>query len=158
MKVSEVMTKHPVCCWPSSSTLTAAVLMQENDTGILPVIQDPFTPRLVGVVTDRDLCLHVVAAGRDPASTWVDACMTEDPVCCTEHDDVSQALALMTTHQVRRLPVVDEKHEIVGMVSVTDLVCKAAIDASLIAGALLNICEPRHGTQKRIERVIAIAA
>jgi CBS domain-containing protein len=158
MKISEVMTRHPVCCWPSSSTLTAAVLMQENDTGILPVIHDPFTPRLVGVVTDRDLCLHVVAAGRDPASTWVDACMTEDPVYCTEQDDVSQALALMTTHRVRRLPVVDDRHEIVGMVSVSDLVCKAAIDASLITGALLNICEPKGGPQRRIERIIAVAA
>jgi CBS domain-containing protein len=66
MKVSEVMTKKPVCCWPSSSTLSAALLMQETDTGVLPVIQDRFTPTLVGVVTDRDLCLHVVASGRDP--------------------------------------------------------------------------------------------
>jgi len=64
MKVSEIMTKNPVCCWPSSSTLSAALLMQETDAGIVPVIQDPFTPRLVGVVTDRDLCLYVVAAGR----------------------------------------------------------------------------------------------
>ena len=50
MKVSEVMTKKPVCCWPSSSTLSAALLMQETDTGVLPVIQDRFTPTLVGVV------------------------------------------------------------------------------------------------------------
>ena len=99
MKVSEVMTRSPVCCWRSSSTLSAALLMQETDAGILPVIQDPFAPRLVGVITDRDLCLHVVAAGRDPASTWVDGCITADPVCCGEQDDVSLALDLMKTHQ-----------------------------------------------------------
>ena len=95
MKVSEIMTNNPVCCWPSSSTLSAALLMQETDTGIVPVIQDPFTPRLIGVVTDRDLCLYVVAAGRDPSSSWVDGCMRQDPVCCTEQDDVSLALDLM---------------------------------------------------------------
>ena len=82
------MTKHLVRCWPSSSTLLAALLMHEADTGVVPVIQDPFTPILVGVVTDRDLCLYVVAGGRDPASTWVDRCMTQDPVCCTERDEV----------------------------------------------------------------------
>ena len=67
MKVTEIMTKKAVCCCPYSSTLSAALLMQESDTGFLPVIQDPFSPTLVGVVTDRDLCLHVVASGRDPS-------------------------------------------------------------------------------------------
>ena len=79
-----------MCCCPSSSTLSAALLMQETDCGIVPVIQERFTPILVGVVTDRDLCLHVVAAGRDPSSTWIDGCMTRDPVCCTEQDEVSR--------------------------------------------------------------------
>ena len=104
MKVSEIMTKEPVCCWPSSSTLSAALLMQETGTGIVAVVKDPFTPVLVGVITDRDLCLHVVAAGRNPLSTWADGCMTQDPVCCTEQYDVSLALGMMKNHQVRRLP------------------------------------------------------
>src|SRR5215472_8558335 len=104
MKVAEIMTKRPVCCWPSGSTLSAALLMQEADTGVVPVIQDPFTPILVGVVTDRDLCLYVVASGRDPSSSWVDGCMTRDPIYCTEQDDISHALELMKTHQIRRLP------------------------------------------------------
>jgi CBS domain-containing protein len=157
MKVSEIMTKNPACCWPSSSTLSTALLMQEGDTGIVPVIQDPFTPRLVGVVTDRDLCLHVIAAGRDPASTWISGCMTEDPFCCTEQDDVSHALELMNTHQVRRLPVVNEKHEIVGLLSLSDLVGKAGIEAGVIAATLRSICEPAHAPKQRIERIITAA-
>jgi CBS domain-containing protein len=77
MKVGEIMTKKPVCCRPSSSTLSAALLMKESDTGFLPVIQDLFTPTLVGVVTDRDLCLCVVASGRDPSSAGLtDVCRT----------------------------------------------------------------------------------
>jgi CBS domain-containing protein len=157
MKVSEIMTRNPVCCYPSSSTLSATLLMQETDTGIVPVIQDPFTPILVGVVTDRDLCLHVVAAGRDPASTWISGCMTEGPVCCTEQDDVSHALDLMKTHQIRRLPVVNEKHEVAGMLSLSDLVCKAGIEATAIAATLRSICEPAHGAKQRIERIFRAA-
>jgi CBS domain-containing protein len=157
MKVNEIMTKNPVCCWPSSSTLSAALLMQETDTGIVPVVQDPFTPILVGVVTDRDLCLHVVAAGRDPSSTWVDGCMRPDPGCCTEQDDVSRALDLMKTHQIRRLPVVNEKHEVAGMLSLSDLVCKAGLDASEIATTLWSICEPVRAREQRIDKFITAA-
>ncbi|HVO63844.1 MAG TPA: CBS domain-containing protein [Terriglobales bacterium] len=152
MKVSEIMTRYPVCCWPSSSTLSAALLMQETDTGIVPVIQDPFTPTLVGVVTDRDLCLHVIAGGRDPASTWVDACMTSDPICCSEQDEISVVLDLMKTHQIRRLPVVNEKHEIVGMLSLGDLVRMTEIEAAAIVRTLRSICEPVQGGQQRSRR------
>jgi len=157
MKVSEIMTKHPVCCWPSSSTLSAALLMQETDTGVVPVIQDPFTPKLVGVVTDRDLCLYVVAGGRDPASSWIDGCMTQDPVCCTEQDDVSLALDLMKAHQIRRLPVVNQKHEVVGMLSIGDLVHKADLEVSALVAVLKSICEPPQATRQRIERIISAA-
>ena len=157
MKVTEIMTKKPVCCFPSSSTVSAALLMQETDTGILPVVHDPFTPTLVGVVTDRDLCLHVVAADRNPSSTWIDGCMTHDPVCCTEEDDVSRALELMKTHQIRRLPVVNEKHEVAGILSLSDLVCKAGIEASDIATTLWSICEPEHARKQHIDTFITAA-
>jgi CBS domain-containing protein len=157
MKVTEIMTRNPVCCWPSSSTLSAALLMQETDTGVVPVIQDPFTPILVGVVTDRDLCLHVVAAGRDPSSTWIDGCMTRDPVCCSEQDDVSLALDLMKTNQIRRLPVVNEKHEVTGMLSLGDLARKAGIKASVIGEVLQKICEPAQGPKQPMERIITAA-
>jgi len=157
MKVSEVMTKNPVCCWPSSSTLSAALLMQESDTGFLPVIQDPFTPTLVGVVTDRDLCLYVVASGRDPASSWVDGCMSNHPIWCTDQDDVSRALDLMKTHQIRRVPVVNEKHEVIGVLSFSDLVRKAGIEANAIVAGLRNICEPTSIPKRGSGRVIPAA-
>jgi len=157
MKVGEIMTKDPVCCWPSSSTLAAALLMQETDTGIVPVIQSPFTPRLVGVVTDRDLCLHVVAAGRDPSSSWVDGCMTQDPVFCTDQDEVSLALDLMKTRQIRRVPVVNEKHEVVGMLSFGDVVRKSGIEPNTIVAALRCICEPAQVPEEGTRRIITAA-
>lgn len=146
------MTKRPVCCFASSSTLSAALLMQESDTGFLPVIQDPFTPTLVGVVTDRDLCLYVIASGRDPSSSWVDGCMSNHPIWCTDQDEVSRALDLMKSHQIRRVPVVNEKHEVVGILTFGDPVRKSGIDSNGIVAALQSICEPaqrpEHGTSE----------
>jgi CBS domain-containing protein len=142
MKVHEVMSKNPACCCPSSSALTAATIMQQRNVGVLPVIQDPFTPRLVGVVTDRDLCAHVVAGGRDPAYIWIHECMTQDPIYCSAGDDVRHALELMEEHQVRRLPVVNAQHEVAGILSFSDLVVKGVINSTEIATAMRAICAP----------------
>ena len=157
MKVGEVMTKNPSCCWPSNSALTAATTMQQKDTGVLPVIHDPFTPTLVGVVTDRDLCMHVVAGGRDPAHIWVSECMTADPVCCTPEDDVLHAVELMKAHQIRRLPVVNVKREIVGLLGLGDLVRKNAVASVEIAVALERICQPGHEARKSTAEIVTAA-
>jgi len=142
MKVHEVMTKNPACCCPSSSALTAATIMQQRNIGFLPVIEDPFTPRLVGVVTDRDLCIHAVAGGRDPAHIWISECMSQDPICCTGEDDVRHALELMEEHQVRRLPVLNAKREVTGVLSFSDLAVKGSISNAEIAIAMRAISEP----------------
>ena len=157
MKVGEIMTKKPVCCCPSSSTLSAALLMQEADTGFLPVIQDPFTPTLVGVVTDRDLCLYVVGSGRDPSSSWVDGCMSNHPIWCSDRDEVSRALDLMKTDQIRRVPVVNEKHEVIGVLSFGDLVRKSGIDSNAIVAALQSICEPTQVPKQGTRRIVTAA-
>ena len=83
--------------------------------------------------------------------------MIQDPVCCTEQHDVSLALDLMKAHQIRRVPVVNEKHEIVGMLSFGDLVRKAGLEASAIVAALRSICEPTRSATKRMERIITAA-
>jgi CBS domain-containing protein len=157
LKVSEIMSRNPAYCWLSHSALTAATVMQQRDIGILPVTMDAFTPKLVGVVTDRDLCLHVIAAGRDPAHIWISECLTEEPVCCTAEDDVHYALELMKQHQVRRLPVVDAKNEIVGMLSFSDLVRKNAIGAEEIVAVLRRTCEPSRMRKRTRERIVAAA-
>lgn len=157
MKVNEVMTGGPVVCSPSSSARTAALLMHESDAEAIPVVRDPFTPILVGIVTDRDLCLHVVAAGRDPSSTWIDACMTPDPICCSEQDEVSHVLDLMEEHRIERVPVVNERQEVVGMLSFNDLVQKAAIEASIALSALRHICEPTLVHKERTRQITTAA-
>ncbi len=78
--------------------------------------------KLTGVITDRDLCLRVIAEGRDPRKVKVRECMTGSPVCCKPEDDMQHALALMKEHHVRRIPVVDAEHRICGMISFANLV------------------------------------
>jgi CBS domain-containing protein len=129
--------------------------MQQLDIGALPVVLDPSTPRLLGMVTDRDLCLHVVAGGRDPADIWISECMTVNPICCAVGDDVRYALELMEEHQVRRLPVVNAKHEVAGILSLSDLVGKGSINSGEIAEALRTICEPVRETTEPMEMITA---
>jgi len=129
--------------------------MQQLDIGALPVVLDPSTPRLLGMVTDRDLCLHVVAGGRDPADIWISECMTADPICCAVGDDVRYALELMEEHQVRRLPVVNAKHEVAGILSLGDLVGKGSITSVEIVTALRTICEPVREATEPLEMITA---
>lgn len=142
MKIRKIMTKAPTYCTPSCTAEMAASLMNQCDTGILPVVQDSLDLKLIGVVTDRDLCLAVIAARRDPAHTVVNECMSRNPRCVGPEDDVKQAVELMAEHQVRRLPVVDEHGKVLGMLSLADIVEQDAISFDMLAGALKKICAP----------------
>ena len=122
---NEVMTSNPVCCVPNDSVAKAAGLMKSEDIGSIPVIEDEQTKRLVGIVTDRDLALKVVAEGRDPKTTKVEAMMTHNVVTCRADDDLQKALDAMATHQLRRIPVVDNDNKIVGIIAQADVATRA---------------------------------
>ena len=83
--------------------------------------------------------------------------MTQDPVFCTEQDEVSLALDLMKTRQIRRVPVVNEKHEVVGMLSFGDVVRKSGIEPNAIVAALRCICEPAQVPEEGTRRIITAA-
>ena len=106
-KVREIMTSDPVCCTPQDSVTEAAQLMKREDVGSVPVVKDRKTKKLVGIVTDRDLALKVLAEGRDPNNIEVEAIMTRSPVTCREDDDLESCLDGMEKHQIRRMPIVD---------------------------------------------------
>jgi CBS domain-containing protein len=122
MQVSEMMHEYPICCTELDTAYRAAELMKEQHIGALPVVEKKGEGRLIGIVTDRDLCMRVVAEGRNPANTLVLECMTSSPVCCRPEDDAEYALALMKENHIRRIPVVDVNHRICGMVSFANLV------------------------------------
>jgi CBS domain-containing protein len=120
-KCDEVMTKYPVCCLPTDSAATAAEVMKSGNFGSIPVIENEQTQKLVGIVTDRDLAMKIVAEGRDAKSTNVDAVMTRTVVTCFAGDDVQLALDAMAEHQLRRIPVVDREKKIVGIITQADV-------------------------------------
>lgn len=121
----EIMTKNPVCCLPNASVAQAAKLMQSGNIGSIPVVDNEQTQKLVGIVTDRDLALKIIAEGRDAASTKVEAVMTHKVVTCHADDDLQKALDAMAEHQLRRIPVVDNDNRIVGIIAQADVATRA---------------------------------
>jgi CBS domain-containing protein len=115
------MTANPSCCVPGDSVATAAQIMKRENVGPVLVVSDRSDRRLVGIVTDRDLAVKVVAEGRDAHSTRLDEVMSSNPVTCNQEDDVSDAMRMMADYQVRRIPVVDENHRLVGIIAQADI-------------------------------------
>jgi CBS domain-containing protein len=120
-KCNEVMTKDPVCCLPNDSVAKAAELMKSGNIGSIPVIENEQTQKLVGIVTDRDLALKIVAGALDARSTTVETVMTRNVVTCHAGDDLQTALNAMAEHQLRRIPVVDSNNKIMGIIAQADV-------------------------------------
>jgi CBS domain-containing protein len=120
-KIVDVMTKHPRAVEANTSVREAARLMEGDDVGSLPVVEMHDSAKLVGVLTDRDIALRVVAAGRDPESTPVGEVASREVYTINPDDDLDEALRRMAQAQVRRLPVVLEDGELVGILSQADL-------------------------------------
>ena len=121
MKCSEVMTKDPRCCLPTDTAFDAAQLMKTEDVGPVLICSDKETKKLVGIVTDRDLALKVVAEGLDPKTATIEEVMTTGVLTCHPNDGVEDVLELMEQHQVRRIPIVDDNDRLVGIISQADI-------------------------------------
>src|SRR5687767_14202881 len=119
-KCKDVMTPEPVCCEPGDSVTRVATLMKQEDVGSVPVVESQASRRLVGIVTDRDLVVKILAAGRTEPATVKDA-MTPNPVSCREDDSISAAMELMKENQVRRMPIVDTKGRLSGIIAQADV-------------------------------------
>ncbi len=129
MKIQDIMTRDPSCVTPDATVREAAQLMKREDVGIVPVIDGQGAKTLVGVITDRDIAIRCVADGKD-ANVRVGDCMTASNVAtCRENDDVDRAMEAMRTEQVRRIPIVDERGSLVGIVAQADIVRKTDNDA-----------------------------
>lgn len=105
MKVSDVMTREPETLAPGATCGEAATLMKQEDCGSIPIVDGG---RLVGIVTDRDIVIRAVAAGKDPKTTPVSAVMSADPVTVSPESDTEEASRIMAERQIRRIPVVHE--------------------------------------------------
>lgn len=117
----EIMTRNPECCLASDKVYAVAQRMQNADIGALPVVENHKNKKLIGIVTDRDLAVRVVGASRDATETRVGDVMTPNPVICHPADDLEAALEVMASHQIRRMPVVDEHGQVVGIIAQADV-------------------------------------
>jgi CBS domain-containing protein len=121
-KVQDVMSTRPRCVSPDTPVTEAAELMESEDVGSLPVLEGD---ELAGMITDRDIVIRAVARGKDPRGMPVREVSTRDVVAVRGDEDLSEALKLMASHQVRRLPVVDESNHLVGVLAQADVAREA---------------------------------
>lgn len=126
--VQDIMTTDPVCVTPDTLLKDAARLMKDQNVGMLPVVEGAGSDRLVGVVTDRDIAIRHVAEGHASSACPVSEAMTRKVATCKVDDDVIDVMNLMGKEQVRRIPIVDERGALVGVVAQADIALEADED------------------------------
>lgn len=137
MKIREMMTKGTRSVTPATPVIEAAGLMRLHDIGVLPVIDGE---RVVGMLTDRDIVVQVVADGDDPVTTTVGEVMSNGTISIFEDQEVDEATDLMKKYQVRRLPVLSRSSKLVGIVSLGDIAVD--VHAGLSGNVLKDVSEP----------------
>ena len=146
MKVSKIMSPAPIHTCHGNATLSAASrLLWEHDCGILPVVDSE--ERVVGTITDRDICMAALSTNRPLSELPVHHAMASDVFSCKPSDEVVHALQIMQDQQVRRLPVLDGEERLVGMLSISDLAREVrggrALSPARLTEALAAISRPR---------------
>ncbi len=139
MQIANAM--HKDADWVTAETPISdvAALMQRKDIGAVPVGRDD---RLVGMITDRDIALRVVGEGRDPSKTVAADVMTPDIIYCHDHQSVEDAIHVMDQRKIRRLPVLNDKKRMVGMISLGDIAHSVSRD---LTGELTHAVAEHHG-------------
>ena len=145
MRVNEAMSRDVRVCTPGSSIRDCARMMAEIDAGVMPVGEND---RLIGMITDRDIAIRAVAAGKGP-DTPVRDVMSEPVMYCYEDEELDHVAKNMGDIQVRRLPVVDRNKRLVGIVSLGDL---AMTEKKAATQAVSGISKPggQHSQSARI--------
>src|SRR5215211_1299896 len=115
-KCRDVMTKDVVVCTPENTISQVAQLMKKEDIGPVLIVDNEQSRTLVGIVTDRDVVLKVIADGLDPQATRVEEVMSKKLVTCRADDDVDVAMKAMAQFQLRRIPVVEDNMTLVGII------------------------------------------
>lgn len=161
MRVEQLMTRDVRTCGPEDSSAVAAQAMWERDCGCVPVVDAQ--RRVVGMVTDRDICVAAWIKGRNLHEIGVREVMSEEVIACRIDEVAELAEALMREYGVRRLPVVDLEGKLAGLLSLADLACEARrengrlwrdVDSSGVALTLAGICQPRQGARPDNETVL----
>jgi len=154
MRIQDLMTWDPESCTPHHDLSHAAMIMWRRDCGIVPVV-DSGTNKLIGVITDRDICMATATKGRSPASITVGEVMSKKPMHCLPGDDLKTALRRMGETQVRRIPVTDTQGNLRGMITLNDLILhaektdrhgEAPVTYADVMGVMQAVSKHRHET------------
>lgn len=125
MKIHDIMTRDPSSVTADASVRDAAQIMKRDGVGVIPVVSDQGGRHLVGIVTDRDIAIRCIADGKNGDCKVREVMSSSDLATCRESDEVDNALEAMRTEKVRRIPIVDERGSLVGIVSQADVLIKA---------------------------------
>lgn len=154
MSIGEICSRAVVFVAPGESVAQAARLMREHHIGSLVVVEGgPSGRRPIGMVTDRDVAVGVVALGLDPEATPVEVAMRGSVAAVREDEGVGRAVALMHAEGVRRLPVVNASGTLVGLVAADDVIDLLAGEMSDLAGVLDRGIR-REREERLVERVV----
>jgi CBS domain-containing protein len=161
MKVQDVMTHDVQTCRPETNLADAAMRMWRGDCGILPVVAAD--GKIVGVITDRDICMAAATKHRDPANIRVKEVISGKVFGCSPDTDIREALKIMHQKQVRRLPIISaEDGRLAGILSMNDVALKAKADrkaelsAEDVENTLRAICTHRPVAQaKPVQQPVA---
>lgn len=149
MKVQKIMTEACACVRPTTTLNDAACLMWEHDCGSLPVVDD--SRRVVGMVTDRDICMAAYHQGKNLKELRAEDAMARDVLSCGPEDEVSDAQRVMSEAQIRRMPVVDGEGRLRGILCLAQIARASAnggsraISTGGVGETLAAICEPGAG-------------
>jgi CBS domain-containing protein len=152
MRVEQVMSRPVHFCHPEDSLAKAACLMWDHDCGCLPVVAEG-AHRVAGMITDRDICMHALFENKPLAELQVKQAMATDVQVCRPYDELSVADEIMRGARLRRLPVLDDDGNLVGMVTLADLAREAQRETAMperdisekaVAHALAEICHQHH--------------
>jgi CBS domain-containing protein len=163
MKVREIMTADVHFCHSTNNLAEAAAHLWDNDCGILPVKDE--SGKLVGMISDRDICIATVTKNRLASEITVGEVSSNHEVhACAPNDDVQEALKLMQNHQVRRVPVVDNNGELCGILSINDVILAAeaggwgqGVSFQDAMATLKAICEHRTNKEEDTPQISARA-
>lgn len=156
MKVEQLMTQDVRTCRPGDNLSAATQLMWDGDCGCIPVVSDDGSTRVIGMITDRDICMATHFLGCRPRDVPVRDVMSTGLRAVGPSEELADAEAIMCDAQVRRLPVVDEDQRLIGVLSLADLAQEAdrkrrskhsPINEEEVGDTLTAICAPRSPSQ-----------
>ncbi|MHB0971700.1 MAG: CBS domain-containing protein [Thermoanaerobaculia bacterium] len=141
--VSDLMTRDPQCVTERESLREVARKMKSADVGSLPVVQSDGDKKIIGMVTDRDIVVRILADGRNPDDCTVRDAMTDHVVSVHENDSLDRVFQVMSENQIRRVPVVNQREEIVGIVAQADIATQTEQEHR-VARTIEEISERSH--------------